>query len=825
MTPVPSSTTVSTHVVDTSEYTKPLTATKVSTKVVKPFAHPLDPLTSDEIYAISLVVRKHVAEHTDVKAVKFITCATANPPKRDVLAYLGIPIVTGEKPEVLDKDLIRKAELDFIDLVTGDAYDVILAFKGEDWIVETITKLPEGTQPQISVQELAGAELAVRNDPQIQKLAAEIGLKPEQIYADGWSIGWDARFPKHVRLQQAIMFARFSEHGNLYAHPLDFMPVLDSNSLQVIHIDFPPHRVGCTDGEETESASEAALSVATTAVPSLTEDALLASGRARLRYPEVAHEYLPDLRANQPGVKASTREPLKPLHVLQPEGVTFEMNGNELTWQKWKMHIAFNHREGIAISTVTYDDDGVLRPLLYRMSLVEMVVPYGAPEHPHPRKFAFDVGEYGIGTQANDLTLGCDCLGRIHYLPGVYIGQDGHPTQIKRAICIHEEDAGILWKHTDYREGGRAHTVRSRRLVVSMICTVANYEYCFYYYFYQDGGIELETKLTGILNVYMLAPGEPSGPFATQVAPRIGAQYHQHLFSVRIDPMIDGLLNSVVESDVVALANAPTGSKENWAGNAFTVEERTLLSAKEGGRDYDFEKDRRWTIVNTGAGKHYASGKAPGYVLGYRGFAGTLLAAPGSWVVRRAGFATKSLWVVKDVEDGLGGRMWPAGRYVPQTTDAPEDSVEGWTQTEESIENEDIVLFLTLGVNHIPRPEDWPVMPVEQVRLTLKPVHFFDANPSLDVPGLKDSVSAMAFENGTSKSSSNGISNDPANGTPNPSTNGTLNHSTNGTSNPTSNGASEHSSDGTSDHLSNGTPGHSNNETLNHASNGTLCCA
>ena len=53
--------------------------------------------------------------------------------------------------------------------------------------------------------------------------------------------------------------------------------------------------------------------------------------------------------------------------------------------------VAFSHREGIALSTITYDDNGVLRPLFYRLSLAEMVVPYSAPEHPHTRKFAFDV--------------------------------------------------------------------------------------------------------------------------------------------------------------------------------------------------------------------------------------------------------------------------------------------------------------------------------------------------------------------------------------------------------------------------------------------------
>ena len=203
-------------------------------------------------------------------------------------------------------------------------------------------------------------------------------------------------------------------------------------------------------------------------------------------------------------------------------------------------------------------------------------------------------------------------------------------------------------------------------------------------------------KLTGILNVHTLAPGESAGPHATQVAHRIGAQYHQHLFSIRVDPMVDGLRNSVIESDIVPLPNAPMGSSENWAGNAFITQESTLRTAREGIRDYDLAKDRRWSIVNTSR-KHHASGRPPGYVLGYKGAIATLLAAPGSWVVRRAGFARKSLWVVKDREDRLGGRVWPAGRYVPQTTDGPKDSVGEWAKEEESIDNDDILLFITMG--------------------------------------------------------------------------------------------------------------------------------
>lgn len=125
----------------------------------------------------------------------------------------------------------------------------------------------------------------------------------------------------------------------------------------------------------------------------------------------------------------------------------------------------------------------------------------------------------------------------------------------------HEEDAGLLWKHTDFRTGGRAHAVRSRKLVISMICTVANYEYMIYYNFFQDGTIQCEIKLSGILNLYTMAEGEDAGVYGTEVAPRVMAHHHQHLFSVRVDPMIDGITNSVCEVDVVS-SDAPTGSDE-----------------------------------------------------------------------------------------------------------------------------------------------------------------------------------------------------------------------------------------------------------------------
>jgi primary-amine oxidase len=208
--------------------------------------------------------------------------------------------------------------------------------------------------------------------------------------------------------------------------------------------------------------------------------------------------------------------------------------------------------------------------------------------------------------------------------------------------------------------------------------------------------MELEIRLTGVLLVYVAGTDEPN-PFGTTVAPNINAHHHQHIFSIRVDPMIDGLYNSVMETDIVPLPDAPTGSSANFAGNAFLTQERVLKSQREGARDYESTLDRRWSIVNS-AKKHYSSGKEVGYSVNIQGAARLLLGRADGWAGRRAAFATKALWVVKDVEDKRGSsRMWPAGRYVPQSRGELEDSVGKWISEEGSIENEDILMYITIG--------------------------------------------------------------------------------------------------------------------------------
>lgn len=181
--------------------------------------------------------------------------------------------------------------------------------------------------------------------------------------------------------------------------------------------------------------------------------------------PKQQHNFLPEFIGEE-----NFRKDVKPIIVQQPQGVSFTVKGHEIDWQKWNMRISMNYREGLVIHNVSYQDGPEKRPLFYRISLSEMVVPYADPQAPHFRKHAFDVGEYGLGLCTNSLALGCDCLGSIYYFDATFNDHEGKPFHVPNAVCMHEEDHGILFKHTDYRNG-RAHTVRSRRLVISHIVT------------------------------------------------------------------------------------------------------------------------------------------------------------------------------------------------------------------------------------------------------------------------------------------------------------------------------------------------------------------
>jgi len=411
------------------------------------------------------------------------------------------------------------------------------------------------------------------------------------------------------------------------------------------------------------------------------------------------------------------RTDLKPIEITQPDGASFTVDGNEISWADWSFRFAFDVREGLTLHQLSFTDGGVRRPVVYRASIAEMVVPYADPSPVRYWQNYFDQGEYLFGRYTNSLELGCDCLGEIRYFDATIADESGYPRVMKNAICLHEEDYGVLWKHTDMFNG-MAATRRSRRLVISFFLTIGNYDYGFYWYLYLDGTIEFEAKATGI--VFPSAYRGPDG-YSTEIAPGLGAPFHQHLFSARLDMEVDGSSNVVTEVDAVPVAMGP----ENPWGNAFRPSRTTITREADGQRLADNSKARVWHVTNPG--KQNRLGQDVGYALHPEGQP-VLLADPSSSVAQRAAFSTKHLWVTRYDK----AERYPAGDFVNQNPGKA--GLPAFVAKNRDLEGEDVVLWHTFGLTHFPRPEDWPVMPVDYAGFTLKPVGFFDRNPSLNAP-------------------------------------------------------------------------------------------
>ena len=583
--------------------------------------------------------------------LRFVSVALAEPPKEDVLAW---------RP---GRSLPRRAEV--VVLAPADETSFAGVVDLDTSTVASWERL-DGVQPAMVPEEYADIERLMLEHPDFRAALERRGIEDlDLVCVDPLPAGaWGDHDYEGRRLCRALAWIRPYPDGNNYARPIEgIVGLVDLHRNEVLEV------------------------VDYGAVP----------------LPPGVGEY----RASE----RTMRNDVKPIEITQPEGTSFAVEGNRVAWQKWSLRIGFTAREGLVLHQLAYDG----RPILYRASYSEMAVPYGDPSDTRYVHCPFDIGENLVGTLANSLELGCDCLGELRYFDATVCNGSGDVVEIRNAICMHEEDHGILWKHWDFRTG-HTEVRRSRRLVVSSISTIGNYDYGFFWYLYQDGTIESEVKATGIIATSAVAPGE-TPEYGNLVAEGVNGMIHQHFFNVRLDFDLDGRRNSVYE--------VHTEPAESRFGNAFRSVRTLLRTEDESPGLIDPLRGRNWLIVNDD------SRNAVGTPVGYRLVPGENVAPfaqPGSVFARRAGFAYKHVWVTPYDP----AERYAAGDYPNQS--AREDGLPAWVKRGRPIENEDVVLWYTFGLHHLPRPEDWPVMPVHHIGFKLKPFGFFDENPALDVP-------------------------------------------------------------------------------------------
>ncbi|KAH7444885.1 hypothetical protein KP509_02G095800 [Ceratopteris richardii] len=668
-------------------------------------SHPLDPLSPAEIAVAVATVRAAGATPEVRDGMRFIEIVLNEPEKHVVAladAYFfppfqpslyaeakGGPVTLKQLPPRQARLIVYNKNTNETIVWLVELTEVHAVARGGHHRGRVLSSqcVPD-VQPPMDAVEYAECEATVKAFAPFKEAMKKRGIDDmELVMVDPWCVGYygEEDSPKR-RLAKPLIFCR-TESGcpmeNGYARPVEGIHVVvDMQHMRIIEF----------------------------------EDRKLIP----LPPPDPLRNYT---AANSRG--GVDRTDLKPLQIIQPEGPSFRVKGYAVEWQKWSFRIGFTPREGLVIHCVAYDDGSRgRRSVAHRLSFVEMVVPYGDPQEPHYRKNAFDAGEDGLGKNAHSLKRGCDCLGLIKYFDAHFTNFNGGVETIENCVCLHEEDFGILWKHQDWRSG-HAEVRRSRRLSASFFCTVANYEYGFFWHFYQDGKIEAEVKLTGILSLGALSPDE-SRKYGTVIAPGLYAPIHQHFFVARLNMAVDSKpgesCNQVVEVDVKVEKPGPG----NIHNNAFYAESTLLESELKAMRDCNPLSARHWIVRNT------RSVNRTGQLTGYKLVPGSNclpLAGQEAKFLRRAAFLKHNLWVTQYDKD----EIFPAGEFPNQNPRVGE-GLPTWVQKDRKLEETDVVLWYIFGVTHIPRLEDWPVMPVERIGFTLMPHGFFNCSPAVDVP-------------------------------------------------------------------------------------------
>jgi primary-amine oxidase len=575
-------------------------------------------------------------------------------------------------------DVSRKAFAVLVNLESLEKVEIVINLVSG--LLESKTPILHG-QPALLIVEQIKAKKAIAADARVQRAMIERGLDLKFLYVEPWAAG-DLSEEKDIdrthRFVRGTLYYR-QDSTNPYARPIEGISTLyDTNTGEV----------WVKDAGKFPLQSQA-------------HDFFKVSHKAKSA---------PDgFNNTHPNIKVM---------------------GREVEWRGWKFRFQNHPREGLVLYDLKRQNKGLYVSVLERASLSEMIVPYADPDDQWFWKSAFDEGEYGIGANTNSLMRGVHFPTHGLGFPGELVSETGELTTIENAVVVFEKDGGVAWSHYDWdtnTQAGRA----SKELVLLSFFTVGNYDYGLQWTFREDGSIEMQVLLTGVLltkgskikkcgrceNLSLFSIGDQYG---TVVDKNLIAIAHQHHFNMRLDFAVGGGKNSIAE---IALNRAD--SSENMHGNAYLISERLLRTEKEAVSKVDYAQAKHWWIFNRAQKNslgHYA-----GFLL-EPGKSSDYYGSTDASVFQRAPFLAHNFYVTKFHPK----EMHAAGDHPSQTMVG--DGIPVWiSKRNAEIQQEDLVVWYTAGVTHLPCAEEWPIMSLHRAGFSLRPMGFHERNPLMDM--------------------------------------------------------------------------------------------
>ncbi|CAL5083614.1 unnamed protein product [Urochloa decumbens] len=667
-----------------------LSVTAAATASSRP--HPLDPLTAAEITAVRAAVL--ASPLVPARPITFHYVGLDEPDKPDVLAYAygGDTPRRHRRRRVLRRPLPRRALV--IARAGGQSHElrVEVTRNGSAAAVLSHAVHRGAGFPTLTLEEQFAAVALPPAYPPFVDSVRRRGVDMDDVLCAVFPVGWFGGDGPPKRVAKMLCFVAGAT-ANFYARPIEGVTlVVDLDRMAIVGY------------------------------------------RDRVAYPVPKAEGT-DYRAGMTGTPLPGPEPA-PGVVVQPEGRGFRIDGNIVRWANWEFHVGFDMRAGtvISLASVHDADAGTRRRVLYRGFVSEVFVPYMDPVEEWYYRTFLDAGEYGLGLWAFPLQPGADCPANAAYLDGFYAGQDGKPVAGENRICVFERYAGdVAWRHTEAGFPDKLITeVRPDvTLVVRMVMSLGNYDYIVDWEFKTSGSIKFVVSLTGLLEVkgtpYTHADEITGDSHGTLVSENTLAIYHDHYVTYHLDLDIDGTNNSFVKNVITTRRNTgdpATGGAATPRRSYWTVRREVAETEADGQVNLDAAAGPA-DLLFVNPGKKTRMGNEVGYRLVPAGATAASVLADDDFPQRRASYTKKQVWVTPFNKS----EKWAPGLYADQSTG--DDGLSAWSRRNRRIRDEDIVLWYTVGLHHIPYQEDFPVMPTLSGGFELRPSNFFERNPIL----------------------------------------------------------------------------------------------
>lgn len=541
--------------------------------------------------------------------------------------------------------------------------------------VKSFKEIP-GVQPPILAEEYGLAHGVVISDPQFQVALALRNITDlNSLICMPLSAGYDGKADEEGRRLLRVTCLQAADTSNAWSRPIENLTaVVDLNAQTVVRV--------VDSGPVTMATVQA--------------------------------EFPP----------AQTRPAPKPLEVVQAAGSDAKIQGNLITWDRWSFHVRVEQREGVVLTRAMYADGAEQRPVVHRAAIGEILVPYADVTSNWYFRTYMDAGEYGFGKSVQSLVPNIDCPANAQFIDVVLADDMGNPFQVPNGLCVYERTPHMAVRHFDIFTG-QLMSLPGRELVVRFATVVGNYDYFMDWVIRQDGSMELSLGAGGVIAVKGVESDTISSPSAAMdtvygrlVDHKLAGTMHQHFFNIRLDMDVDGTMNKVVELHRKRVPANIAKRKSAWI-----VEETVLQRESDGMRSGDHHTQ----YVVASSSRKNKLGYPTGYAVEVHGNEEVLL-SPEDSAYQRAAFVAHDMWVTPFRADEL----YSAGDYPNQSL--PGQGLPAWTAANRDISDEDVVLWVNVGLGHVPRSEDWPVMPTEWFgSVKLSPFMFFDRNPAIDL--------------------------------------------------------------------------------------------